>query len=700
MVCDKYFLWGWLLVSWCVGLWAPEGMAQAMPFKLQAADVAYDTSASTVIATGTPVSIQSAHGSLKADQVRYEMASNRLFAEHNVMFTDPSGTTLRVERLELTGDMRAGTLDQLRLALPQLGEVGQAVSGSLANQQITLQGVTYSPCQTCPGATKPWEIKAGQAVYDISSSTMTYHDARLNVYGVPVVYVPWFRHSLRADQPESGLLPPSFGRSHTLGEQISLGGYVWSPAENADYTFKTRLMSARGAQLLAQRRQQDVQSSSEVNASIMNDVGLPQGQSGTRGHAKVAAEYDLDSTHRVGINAETASDDTYLNQYFNRNDPYLPSTAFAEQADAQSYVGGNITWFQDLNPTAKPAHTAQVLPHLQASRWWALGPAGGQLELNGDALALNRSEGIDTRRLATRAAYSLPWWLADGSKFTLGATGRADMYNIAGQKNGAITRLLSEGTLMWEKPYLSPNGYHQITPKVLAALSPRGGNVANKIPNEDSVAYELDTTNLFELSRFAGLDRIETGPRLVYGIDNRWGSPDRTDYRLFVGQSLRRFNDASLPSSGGASTNASDWVAETEANPADWLGFNSRLRLDNSSWQLRRLDGGMRLGQELGPQLSATYSFLDNTNENLNSQLRIPLGPSWRFLARSQHDLRSSKVLEAEAGLTWLRDCYAIELVGRRKGFQNASLRPGTDYLLNFQLLTMGRGVGMEDDSR
>ncbi|MCA3244799.1 MAG: LPS-assembly protein LptD [Alphaproteobacteria bacterium] len=686
----------WLAAAY----FGPSAAAQSMPFQLEATEVAFDASASAVVATGEPVRVRGTQGTVTAQRVRYDLTSNRLFAEENVTFTDPSGTTLKVARLELTGDLRAGTLDQLRLGLPQLGEVGQASSASLVNELITLEDVAYSPCKSCGDGSKPWQIEADQAVYNIASSTMTYHDARLKVYGVPVAYLPWFRHPLGTAKPQSGLLPPSFGRSQTLGEQVSVGGYLYRPEENADYLFKTRLMSARGAQFVGERRQVGTQLSSELKGSFMNDIGLPQGQSGFRGNANAEVQYDVDERRRLGLNAEVASDDTYLNQYFNRNDPYLASTAFAEQADAQSYLGANLTWFQDLNPAARPESTAQVLPHLQASRWWALGPTGGQLELNGDALMLNRGQGTDTRRLATRAAYTLPWLLKDGSKLTLGATGRADIYNVSGQKNGAIARLLPESTLTWEKPYLSPDGYHQLAPKAMLAFSPRGGNLANKIPNEDSVSYELDTTNLFEPSRFAGLDRVETGPRLVYGLDSRWGDADRTDYRIFVGQSLRKFDDASLPASGGASTNVSDWVAETEGNPTDWLSMGTRFRLDNSSWQLRRMDASLRLGEAEGANLQATYSFLDNRNENLIAQAGVPLGRNWRLDGRTQHDFRTSTLLEAEAGVTWFRDCYAIELLARRKGFENANLRPGTDYLLNVQLLTLGRGVGIEGDSR
>ncbi len=691
----------WVLLLPVVVIAQPAPPLSSPPFDLEATDITFDASGTEVVATGNPVTVHGEAGQVQAKRVRYLVAENRLLAEDDVVFTNPEGTTLRVNRLELTGDLKQGALEQLRLALPGLGEVSQASRAEISGTELTFHQVKYSPCQRCGDKALPWQIEAREARYNQAAGTMTYRDATLDIYGVPVAYVPWFRHPLGTDKPQSGLVPPSFGRSETLGDQVSLGAYLWSPTENADYTFNTRLMSSRGAQLILERRQVGTNLTTELKTSMLNDSGLPAGVGSLRSHAELKAQYNLSEQQRIGVNASVASDDGYLNQFFERNDPYLTSTAFWEWGAANTFVGGNIKHFQDLNPRSIPAQTAQVMPQLQLRHWWALGPAGGQLEVNGDLLQLNRGEGTDTHRMANRLAYSVPWWLDDGSKVTFGATGRADFYSISGRKNGVLTRLLPEATVMWEKPYLNASGEHQLVPQVLAAVSPRGGNLASKIPNEDSVAYELETTNLFEPSRFAGLDRVETGPRLVYGLDSRWGPVDDTRYRLFVGQSVRQYDDNALPLSGGASTRASDWVADAEANPVSWFGVNNRLRLDNSSWQLRRLDSGLRLGQATtGPRLNATYSFLDERSDNLNTQMTLPLSANWELRGRSQHDFRTDSLLEAEAGLTWLRDCYAIEFLARRKGFVNNNLKPSNDYLINFQLLTLGRGVGFADDSR
>ncbi len=662
---------------------------QEMPFDLTAANIAYDVSGSRVTATAEPgqqVHINSAKGKVWADTVHYDLAANAVTASGNVRLLNPDGTELRVNSLELTGDMQQGALEQLRLTLPALGEIAQAGTAKVSGTTYTMTDITYSPCKECIGNRKPWSLSADKMTYDQKEGDMTYRNAVMDVYGVPVMYLPWFRHPVGPKKPKNGLLPPQFGRSESLGENITISGYVYNEPENADYTVRTRMMTERGAQLMLERRQSTLTTDSDIDASFINDTKLGQ----QRSHLKIEAEKDFSASRRIGLNGEIASDDTYLQQYFDRLDPYLASTLYGEDAGEQHYAALSVTRFQDLSPTRPMAETAQVLPHLELSRWFV--PSfGGQVDLSADVLNIYRGNGEESRRAIGGVEYTRPFMMMDGSKLTLGATGRFDAYLVDNSTTeGTVTRVLPEATAMWEKPYVSPGGRHTVAPQVMVALSPRGGNSNNRVPNEDSVSYELDTSNLFETSRFAGLDRVETGPRVIYGIDNRWGTPDHTDYRLFVGQSWRKFDDTSLPASGGAATNLSDWVGMVEASPSDWFSVNSRMRLDNATFNLRRIDNGLRLGRVNEANFRLTHSYLNEGPEELYTEVNIPLTDQLAFRGNTRNDLATSTLLEGRGGLVWTRDCYEIETVIRRRGYSNGDLQPGTDYLVNLRLLTLG----------
>lgn len=670
-----------------------------MPFTLESDRVDYDLKADNLTASGN-VYVEGPEGQLTADKLVYKMGSDLLTASGNVRFKDSTGNVLIVDKLELTGDLKKGAAQALRLRIPNLGEVMQASGATLnppesadASATYTLNDVSYSPCKECWNGEKAWTLHSQEMTYDPGEGDMTYKGAVMDVYGVPVAYVPWFRHPVGPRKPKSGLLTPQFGRSTAHGEEFRIAGYVNSPAENADYTLRTRYMSQRGLLGQIERRQVTTHTESEIKASYLNDHGTG---SKVRTHANVIGDYVFQPGLRVGVNGEIASDDTYLNDFFDRNDPYLASTAYGEWDNQDRYLALSVVRFQDLDPSRAPANTAQVLPHLEYDQNIGL-IDGSWLRLGADMVSLQRGQGTQSRRIVTQANLEKPMVWDDGSKLTLAGRIRADFYNVdgapnvAGADNGQIARFLPEATFDWEKPYISPGGYHTIAPRVMGALSFRGGNPPG-IPNEDSVAYELDMANLFEPSRFAGLDRVETGPRLVYGLDNRWGNAYNTEWRFFAGQSLRKYDDNDLPQSGGAATPVSDWVTYAQAAPVEWFNLSQLARFDNATYEPRRLDTGLRLGwaAEDRPMLSTTYSFLDNSTENLNTEARIPLNDYWTFRGASQHDVRNSRTLEARGGLSYRRDCYDIGFTVRRRGFSNGDLRPSTDYMVNVQLLTLG----------
>lgn len=660
-----------------------------MPFDLIADNVSYDVSGSKVTATSSSASqvqVKSAKGNVWADRIDYDLAASQVTAIGNVKYVSVDSTTLLVDRLELSGDMQRGALDAMRLRLPAMGEIAQAGTARVSGTTYTMTDVKYSPCQECIGDRKPWTMSADKMVYNRDEGNMTYKNAVMDVYGVPVMYLPWFKHPIGQKRAQNGLLPPQLGRSETLGENITVSGYVYNPSENADYTIRNRLMSERGSQFMLGRRQSTLTTESDVRASYLNDTGTGD----VRSHLAIDAEKDFDSTRRIGLNGEIASDDTYLSQYFDRLDPYLASTIYGEDGGDQHYAALSMTRFQDLDPNRADRDTAQVYPHLELERWFV--PSfGGQAELTGDAVNIYRGNGVQSRRFVGQGEYTKPFMMMDGSKLTVGATQRLDFYVVDnGPNNGTVTRVLPEATAMWEKPYISPDGNHTIAPQVLVAMGPRGGNNRDKVPNEDSVSYELDNSNLFEPSRFAGLDRIETGPRMVYGIDNRWGDVDSTDLRVFLGQSMRKFDDSSLPATGGAATNVSDWVGLIEANPVDWVSFSNRFRLDNSSFAARRLDTGMQIGRTNGAFVRISHSYLDNGPQELSSEFSVPITDQLTFKGKTRDDLATSTLLESQGGVVWARDCYEIEAYVRRRGYTNGDLQPGTDYIVNLKLLTLG----------
>ncbi|HEX2858995.1 MAG TPA: LPS assembly protein LptD [Alphaproteobacteria bacterium] len=672
---------------------SPSSADNSQPFDLNADTVSYESSPTRVVAHGNVV-VSSTDGVLQTPELSYYPDTGRVLATGGVTYTNPQNQVVKADTLELTDNFRTGAANKLTMAVPAIGDILTAESAiKVSGTEYELKNATYSPCKKCEGRVEPWGITATKVTYDTSESKVTYRNAVFKVRETPVMYLPYFSNTVGPKQPKTGLLLPTLGHSSDKGLMLGERMYIWSPRENADYTLGAKYMSARGVQYSGERRQVTDNTESEIRGNYLNDLDQ---QSRPRGYGQVMFQQVLQPGMRVGINAERASDRTYLNEYFGRTDPYLPSTVYGESGGNNHYYALTATHFENLSSTTPAATTPQILPHLQLEQTMALGDAGDTLTFSGDAMNLSRQTGTRYRRMVGMAAYDKPMLWADGSKLTAGATLRGDYYNVDGSaNNGTVFRGLPEATLLWTKPYASPSGYHTIAPTVLGAISPRGGNPTG-IPNEDSVGYELDAGNLFEPSRYAGIDRVETGPRVVYGLDNRWGNARDTQWRLFLGQGIRKYDDNRLPINGGAATAVSDWIAASEANPNEWLDFHNQLRLDNSDLTVRRADSGVRIGEYKKTRLILNHSYLQNGPNEINADFQMPLNQQWTFITRARQDIANSTLLEGEVGFRLFADCYQIDFTARRHGFENADLQPSTDYLVNVKLLTFGSGDSNE----
>lgn len=666
------------------------------PFTLEADAVTYNDKENSVTATGD-VLVDGDPGRVRADKIIYKTETGILMAVGNVHYTDPEGNVLMLNRLELAGDLKRATLEAISFRLPDLGEVLTASKAERYSENLyELEDIVYSPCKNCNGADgngrKPWQIRADSVKYDAEEEVLSYRGAKFDIYGVPVMYLPYFYHPV-GDKPKTGVLPPSFGSSSSRGDELTLSGYIWDEKNNADYTIRSRLMSERGAQFLAERRQKTIALDTEVRGSYLNDTSTGN----VRGHAEVVGEYIFQPGRRLGVNAEIASDDDYLFDFFDRTDADLASTLYFEDASDNHYVGAYGRWYQDLDSVRIPAETSHALPSIEAERIWDLDDTGTQVKLDGSLFVLYRDEGINYQRLSTTAELTRPYNFKDGSFVEFNASLRGDVYHVDGDANidtGETGRIIPEFSLGWEKPYTSASGFHTITPRVLGVYSPRGGN-PDDIPNEDSVAFELDVTNLFQSSRFAGLDRVETGPQIIYGLDNRWGDENRTKFQVFLGQSFRQFDDDALPEGGGTATQFSDWVGFVRGTPFKWLDFTTRFRLDNADFRSRRQDTSAIIGvdrsEKTGRFLRVSHTFLDGGPEELNTSGRWTFNDSWAATMRLQRDLEAERNLINEVGAEYTHCCFKVNAIVRRRGFTNSNIEPSTDYLLNVQLLTLGR---------
>ena len=163
--------------------------------------------------------------------------------------------------------------------------------------------------------------------------------------------------------------------------------------------------------------------------------------------------------------------------------------------------------------------------------------------------------------------------------------------------------------LTWSYPlaHRGPERTAIVEPIVGTYVAPAGGN-QRRIPNEDSLGFELHDVDLFKPDRLAGYDLLDTGQRVDYGL--RLGLYDKTggDYRLLIGQSYRAQPNPFLPLGSGATERLSDVVGRVVASPSSYLDWIYRFRLSKSNLSRRTQEIGMSAGPQ-NLRIGANYLY-------------------------------------------------------------------------------------------
>lgn len=648
--------------------------------------IVFDENTQQVITEGD-VEIVSEKGSIQADKITYNVETEDIVAEGNVLYLDENGIALFSRKLEMTGAFKTAVIDALTIRLQEGPKLTAKNAQKVSPTKYELNEPDYTACIQKEGCTLPWRIKAKQINLDTEEEIIRYKHARLFVKDVPILYVPHFFHTSNPEKRLSGILPPRFGQSSDRGFEINTA-YYDNIAQNSDATYRAKLMTNRGLLLQAERRHEGVNLRGEVKGSFIQDSENNKLRSYIEGYTT----YVLEPGKRFGVNGTLISDDTYLSDFYQRSSSYLPTTVYYEDADKNDYLSVSSTFYHDLRIEADSAQTGQILPEITYEKFYELGKAES-LTLKTNFEAIHRQDGDKRQRIANSADWQKTHYTNDGALITMEAGVRADVYNIepgdtSVSDKGTQTRFVPQAAVGWEKPFKNLSGNHVITPKVKLIAAPHGGN--GDITNEDSKSFELDKTNLFLTQRFSGYDRMETGPRLIYGVDNYFGSSDQNMFRIFLGQSLRMRKDSEQLSS--SNSNASEFIGLVSYNPDERLNLYSRFALDHNTYEMVRMDTSLVLRDYSKNYLELTHTHNSEGLKQLHMEGKYTLNPKYWVGAEIRRDLdNGGKQLEQSFTLGYTHNCYSLYFSAERRGYNNRDVPPSTNFMFNFELLSLGR---------
>jgi LPS-assembly protein len=680
------------------------------PVLLEATQIDYDSANAIVIARGNVEVVQGGRV-VFADMITYNQRTNIVKAKGNVSIREPGGEVYFAENVELKEDLGAGVVKNFRARLKDNSLFAAAEARRLSPQKTELSRAVYSPCKICKdedGDTKPplWQLKARRVVYDEEAEKISYNHTFLEVYGVPILYTPYFAHPAPGAKRKSGFLTPKYGHSSNLGVRVE-APYYYNISPQADATVTPIYTSQEGMVMAGEFRQLVRKGGYEISGSITNPsqrdaLGNEISGREMRGHIEGKGQFSLNPVWGWGFDFKRASDDTYLRRYGFGDEDTLTSRLFLEGVKDASYATVEALSFQGLRIDDDPETTPFLTPYAEA--YYQSDPffAGTRLQIGATAMALSRDEGTRSRRVAMETALVQPYVTEGGHSFTASLSLRSDLYqsedyfflNEAGllqSDSGVQNRLLPEASLEWRYPLIRyfDDSSLIIEPVAAVIASPKENDIA-EIPNEDSQLSEFSDSNVFLDNRFAGWDRVETGPRAYYGFRTQWALASGFSFNTLLGQNYVLDNESFYPSTNNLDDHFSDYVGRL-ALTHEQLQLAYRFRIDRDDFRTRRNEITLAYGFEpLSLQLD--YIALDDDpylgdREEIWGGAQLFLTDNWSLLTSARRDLTDEGgFIFAAGGFLYQNECFSLLTNVTREFTRDRDIEPSTSVTMRVGL--------------
>ncbi len=683
----------------------PTGVA-AGNVLLQADEAIYYTHTNVVTARGH-VEIANSEHVILADSVSYDQNTGVVTAEGHISMLEANGNVAFGNKVVLSKDMAEGVVEGFAALIGPNGRLVAVSAERREGRYIIGHRAVFTPCKVCAKDPVPlWQVKAYRIIHDNVKKEIIYDDATLEFMGVPVLYTPYFSQPDPTVKHKSGLLLPDIGSSTFLGSFAHVPIYI-ALSDSRDVTISPLFTTSAGTVVEGEYRDRWGVGGMWLQGSLGYNPNTPDGNGPWESHLFGSGRVPITETWRAGYDVELTSGDTYLKRYAISDKDRLISDLFFEGVNGRSRAAITGYFFQGLRATDVTGQIPIVLPLVEYTYIPEHKLFGGQFRFDTNLLSVFRTEGEDDQRASATVSWRLPFISDDGQLITFEALGRGDVYRTqdvlltdptASKNSRTIARALALASLEWRWPFVSTtasgNTSYVIEPIVQLIGAPYGGNPKG-IPDEDSASFEFDTTDLFNINKFPGIDRWEDGPRAMAGT--RWSAvfPDGV-IEATLGEEFRLKDNHHFAPDSGLGGTRSDIVGRIKVDFSPYIDLTHQIRFNQQT-------GAIESNQV---DLKAKYdrSFIDLTylslpqedlgtgipqsRKEINLSASLGVYENWFIFASAIRDLEQSEMRDARLGLTYQDECFQFSLGFRRQFTVDRDLRPSSSVIFQIGLLT------------
>jgi LPS-assembly protein len=718
----------------------PPPAANTGQMLVQAVEIDYDYNNSRVSAVGN-VQMFYNGTSVEADKVIYDQKTKRLHAEGNVRMTDAEGKITYANLLDLSDDYRNGFVDSLRVDTADATRMAASRADRSNGNYTVFENGVYTACAPCKDDPKKpplWQVKGARIIHDQNEKMLYFEDARLEFFGVPMAYLPYFSTPDPTVKRKTGLLTPFATWSSAFGYAIETPFY-WAMAPDYDATITPRYMTRQGLLMQGEFRQRLIDGAYQIRGYGIDqqDPAAFAGQVGDRqfrGGVETKGQFALNDKWVWGWDGVLLTDYQFFSDYMlsQYKDPLGAFLTLPTEAVSQLYLTGvgNRSFFDTrtmyyLSFAGNQSQVPVVHPVLDYSNVVNHAILGGEFSYRTNFTSLSRDtaafDPITTlantgglcltasadplartpancllrgipgsyTRLSGDAQWRRSFTDAAGEIWTPFASLRADALSASIANQPGVSNYLPVGDtealrmmptvgLEYRYPFIDVQPWGSTTIEPIAQVIVRPNeSYAGKLPNEDAQSLVFDASNLFNVDKFSGYDRVEGGGRGNVGVQSTTQFDRGGSVNVLFGQSYQLFGQNSFAVAdvtntavdSGLATAKSDYVAGVNYSPNRTYTFSTRARLDEATHDVQRFEAEGRanfdrwsVGLTYGDYAAQPALGYLARRDGLLGNGSIKLAPNWVASGAARWDLEANKLNQYTVGAGYVDDCFVLAL--------------------------------------
>ncbi|WP_349433739.1 LPS-assembly protein LptD [Pararhizobium sp. A13] len=675
---------------------------------LSANELVYNQDAERVIVRGA-VQINYGGYQMVAQQVEYSQKTGRIIATGEIELIEPGGNKIYADKMDVTDNFADGFIETMRLETTDLTKLA-AVTGERRNgEEMILNNAVYTactPCATNPDHRSLWHVKAQRIVQNGKTHTVRMENAKFELFGKPILYLPVLEVPDHTVKRKSGFLFPKFRYTQKLGAGVGIP-YYWAISPYMDATVTATGLTRQGFLLEGEFRQRfengehilSMAGISQMDRDSFTD-GTVDAQETARGMVASKAKFEINPRWTFGWNVLVQSDNNFAKTYelstFDgttyTNQVYLTGLGKRNYFDARAFYFDIQDADTDSLAENKQA-VAQVLDYSYTAPQPVLGGEltadfnltnvkrnrEDELEVPG---VVNRFRGLEgtSHRLSAEVEWKRNFIVPGGLSLSPILAARGDVLGLNMTDPGpdytgnfydddAATRRMLTAGIDVRYPFLLTTDYssHIIEPIAQVFVRP-DEEYAGGLPNEDAQSFVFDATTLFDRDKFSGYDRIEGGTRANLGFRYTGALGNGYALRAIAGQSfhlggLNSFATDDLVKAGsdsGLETDRSDYVAMVGIDAPSGITTSLSGRFDESNFDLRRADATVGY-QGIFWQTALTYTSIQaqplygstSDQDEIQTAAAYKFHDYWSVFGSVTYDLNSNVVTRNGIGITY-----------------------------------------------